>query len=295
MNHCYSTENADSSIPEERMETSDDALTHYDRITSVWQFILGEDFHYGLFLRNEDTLEDATRNLTLLMADKCSLEPNLTVLDVGCGIGAPACFLAEHYRCEVTGISTSQIGVQTSRRLARARGCSERVQFVEADAMDNKLPTASFDRIWILESSHLMTCKDRMMAEAARVLRPGGRLVLCDVIALRKLSFGEVLARAKQFDRLHHAFGPAKMETLHVYQDMAREVGLRTVETMDLSNNTHRTFAHWQHNLDVHMDRVGRHLGLDDIEHFRISCEILSELWMQKILGYGLLAAVKDE
>jgi cyclopropane fatty-acyl-phospholipid synthase-like methyltransferase len=277
------------------MEASDDALAHYDRVTDAWQFLLGEEFHYGLFLRDTDTLESATRNLTLLMASKGSIGPGMTVLDVGCGIGSPACFLAEQYRCQVTGISTSRVGIEHAMRLARERGCSRSTRFLQADAMDNGLPTGSFDRVWILESSHLMARKDALMAEAARVLRPGGQLALCDIISLRKLSLGEVLAHAKDFDHLHHAFGPAKMETLDGYVEMAKQAGLRPIETIDISDKTFPTLDHWRRNLEVNLDRIRPSLGDADLAHFRESCEILPRLWKEKILGYGLLVAVKDK
>lgn len=277
------------------MQASDDALAHYDRITDAWQFLLGEEFHYGLFLRDNETLESATRNLTLLMASKCSIGPNMTVLDIGCGIGSPACFLAAQYQCEVTGISTSQVGVEYATRLAHERGCATRARFLNADAMDNRLPRASFDRVWILESSHLMSRKDALLAESARVLRPGGRLALCDIVSLRKLSLGEVLAHSKDFDHLHQAFGPAKMESLETYAGLAERAGLRVTETVDISEQTFPTFEHWRRNLEINIDRIRPRLGDTGLAHFRASCEILPRLWKQKVLGYGLMVATKDK
>jgi 27-O-demethylrifamycin SV methyltransferase len=277
------------------MQTSDDPRAHYDRVTDAWQILLGEEFHYGLFLHDDDTLDSAARNLTRLMAKKCSISPDMTVLDVGCGIGSPALFLAEQYRCQVTGISTSQIGIEHATRRARERGYSQRTMFIKADAMDNGLATASFDRIWILESSHLMARKNAMMQEAARVLRPGGRLVLCDIMALRRFTFREVLAHAKDFDHLHQAFGPAKMETLETYVTFAKQAGLQIVETLDLSHQTFPTFEHWRRNLEANLDRLRRSLAEADLAHFGASCEILARLWKQKVFGYGLIVAVKGK
>ena len=95
------------------MASSDDPVNHYDRITRAWQLLLGEDFHFGYFRASTDSLAAATRNLTTLMAQQGGVGPSMEVLDVGCGIGNPACLLAESYGCRVTGISTSVAGVDT--------------------------------------------------------------------------------------------------------------------------------------------------------------------------------------
>jgi 27-O-demethylrifamycin SV methyltransferase len=276
------------------MRSSDDPVTHYDRITRPWQYLLGEDFHYGYFRSDDESLEAATHNLTMLMAEKGQIGPGLSVLDVGCGIGNPACFLAESFGCRVTGITTSPSGVEQSRRRAEHRGCADRVSFRMADGMDNGLPDASFDRIWVLESSHLMPRKDALMKECARVLRPGGRLVLCDIILHRDLAPGEVFSRAKDFVHFHHAFGRAKTETLDTYRRFAEQAGLRVAESIDLSDRMFPTFAHWRRNVETNGDRIRDALGEEGMEHFRASCEVLPAFWEQRILGYGLLVAVKD-
>src|SRR5688572_9248125 len=90
----------------------DDPVAHYDRITRAWRYLLGEDFHYGYFRTANESLATATSNLTALMAEKSAIGPGISVLDVGCGIGNPACFLAERYACRVTGISTSKTGIE---------------------------------------------------------------------------------------------------------------------------------------------------------------------------------------
>jgi 27-O-demethylrifamycin SV methyltransferase len=276
------------------MASIDDPVGHYDRITRAWQYLLGEDFHYGYFRQDTDSLDTATRNLTTLMAERGSFGPGMSVLDVGCGIGTPACLLAEEYGCRVTGISTSPTGVEHARRRAQERGCADRVSFMVADGMDNGLPDASFDRIWVLESSHLMPRKDALLAECRRVMRPAGRLALCDVILQRDLPLAEVLSRSQDFIHLHYAFGHAKMETLGTYKRFAELAGLRVTELTNISDQTFRTFSHWGRQVETNREEVRRLIGDDGLDHFRASCDILPELWNQRLLGYGLMVAEKN-
>jgi 27-O-demethylrifamycin SV methyltransferase len=276
------------------MESVDDPVTHYDRITSAWRYLLGEDFHFGYFRTVDESLEAATDNLTTLMAESGAVGAGMSVLDVGCGIGNPACALAERYGCRVTGISTSSSGVEEARRRAQERGCSDRVSFAIADGMDNGLPDASFDRVWVLEASHLMPRKDVLLAECARVLRPGGRMVLCDVILGRDLPLAEKLSRAQDFLHLHYAFGRAKMEALETYRRLGERAGLRLTTLTDISDQTFPTFAQWRSRLESHRGEVRALIGEDGLEHFLASCEILPALWQQRILGYGLMVAVKE-
>jgi 27-O-demethylrifamycin SV methyltransferase len=276
------------------MAAIDDPVEHYDRITRAWQYLLGDDFHFGYFHDDTSSLDAATENLTTLLAERGSFGPDLKVLDVGCGIGNPACLLAEQYGCHVTGISTSGTGVEHARRRAHERGSSDRVSFLIADGMNNGLPPGSFDRIWVLESSHLMPRKDTLLAECARVMRPGARLALCDIILPQELPMATVLSRAQEFIHLNYAFGRAKMETLSTYRTFAERAGLRVIESTDISDQTFRTFAEWSDRVEQNAEQVRALIGDDGLEHFRASCRILPSLWSQRILGYGLLIAQKD-
>ena len=275
------------------MASSDDPVTHYERVTQAWRFVLGEDFHYGYFRTDDEPLDVATDNLTRLMAEKGAIGRDTSVLDVGCGIGNPACLLAERYGCRVTGISTSPTGVEHAGQRARERGCADRVTFRVADGMDNRLPDASFDRVWVLESSHLMPKKNALFAECARVLRPGGRLVLCDIVLRRSLPLADVLSRSQEFLHLHYAFGRAKMETPETYRQLAERAGLLTTEVVDISDQTFPTFAQWRARLQSHEDTVRGLIGQDGLEHLLASCDVLPALWTEKIFGYALLVAVK--
>jgi 27-O-demethylrifamycin SV methyltransferase len=275
------------------MESADDPVTHYDHITRAWRYLLGDDFHYGYFHGENESLEAATANLTVLMAEKGALGDGLAVLDVGCGIGSPACFLAQRFGCVVTGISTSVTGVEHARRRAQETGCADRASFVVADGMNNCLADASFDRAWILEASHLMPRKDLLLSECARVLRPGGRMVLCDIIQRRDVPRSEILARSRNYLDLHYAFGHAKMESLETYRRFAGLAGLEVLESIDLSDAVFPTLAHWRRRVEDHREEVRALIGDAGTEHFRAACDFLPLLWREKALGYGLISAIK--
>lgn len=266
---------------------------HYDRVTTAWTLLLGDELHYGVFADESSGLPAATAELTRLMIEAARLDPGLNVLDVGCGTGAPACRLVAEHGVRVTGITTSAVGVERARARAQEAGLADLVGFEQRDGMDNGLPDASFDRVWALESSHLMRDRERLIAECARVLRPGGRLALCDIVLRREIPFAEVRRMHAPLALLREVFGDARMEPLARYADLATGCGLVVDEQRDLTAETRPTFARWRENAARHEDEVVSTLGPADLDRFVEACTVLERFWDEGQLGYGLLAARK--
>jgi 27-O-demethylrifamycin SV methyltransferase len=269
-----------------------DPAAHYDRVTDAWGLLMGDELHYGVFATGEEPLEVATGALTGLMIEGARLDKGLRVLDVGCGSGAPACRLVEEYGVEVLGITTSEVGVEAANARAKERALPG-ASFEQRDGTGNGLPDQSFDRVWVLESSHLMAERGALISECARVLRPGGRMVLCDVIRRREIPFLELRAQREDYAVLRAAFGAARMDPLTTYAALAQEAGLEVDQSVDLSDATRPTFVRWQENVDRHRDEVLDILGAESVGSFEDSLRILDRLWGDGTLGYGIFSAVK--
>jgi len=263
---------------------------HYNQITEAWGLLLGEEFHYGVFRSGEENLATATGQLTDLMVEAAHLERGQRVLDVGCGTGAPACRLVSEHDVEVVGITTSEVGVAAATERARSAGLAA-ATFEVRDGTANGLPDASFDRVWVMESSHLMPDRQALFSECVRVLRPGGRLVLCDVIRRREIPFLELRDRREEFAVLRAAFGAARMDPLADYAAYAEKAGLTPDEVVDITAETLPTFDRWQQNVTDHRDEVNRILGKDSVDTFERSLDILRNFWQDGTLGYGLISA----
>lgn len=274
-------------------DASYDPASHYDRVTDAWGLLLGEELHYGVFATGTEDLPTATAALTERMADAAAPLEGVDLLDVGCGTGTPACALAERFGTRVLGITTSEVGVADATARAGRLGLGALARFEVRDGMDNGLPDASFDRVWALESSHLMRQRELLVAECARVLRPGGRFVLCDIIRRRELPFAEVRRLVRPLAVLREVFGDARMEPLDAYAGWCAEAGLEVERSDDLTELTRPTFERWRANAERHHDEVVARLGAEDLDRFVESCDILQGFWDDGTLGYGLLAATK--
>jgi 27-O-demethylrifamycin SV methyltransferase len=265
---------------------------HYDRVHSAWRLIMGEEFHYGYFSTPDEPLELATAALTQQMLDRAGIAAGDRVLDVGCGTGRQACDLAVGQGASVLGITTSESGVAAATKLAADRG-AERASFELHDGTDNGLPAGQFDVAWVLESSHLMRDKRSLLSECVRVLAPGGRLVLCDIIRKREVPFLEVRSRRDEFATLRAAFGDAHMEPLESYTSILEELGMTVADSSDISAPTLPTLLAWRSNVTTHEEPLLELLGSQGVDDFVQATHILEAFWKDETLGYGILAAVK--
>ena len=285
--------------------TSAGGAAHYDRVTEVWEkYVMGPELHFGYFESPDDDLATAASELTTLMAEESNLQPGLQVLDVGCGVGTPARRLAAEFGCEVTGISNSRVGVE----LARARADVEGVRFEVTDAMDNGLPDGSFDRVWALESIHVMPDLARVFSECARVLRPGGRIALCDIVTFgtadpyaahlrqyREAGHSDEVCR-RMYDATNElqrrAFGTGGAAPLAAYETQLASAGFTDVQANDLSEPTRPTIERWCKNAHDHAEAITEAVGAAYLHDFFYACKQMSSGWGFSI-GYVVMTAVK--
>ena len=141
-----------------------------DRIT--WEDLTPVDqFHVG------------GRPATLKLAALADIQRGQHVLDVGGGIGGPARTLAVTTGCRVTVLDLTEIFTQVGTALTERTGLQDLVTFRMGDALDMPLADASVDVAWTQHSTMNIAHKERLYAELHRVVRPGGRLAMHEVVA----------------------------------------------------------------------------------------------------------------
>ncbi|MFL6111337.1 MAG: methyltransferase domain-containing protein [Catenulispora sp.] len=211
---------------------------YYDTTLDLYEDMWGEHVHHGFWDEGErpgaggaDRYE-ATDRLVRELVAYAGVPAGADVLDVGCGIGGPALYLAGPLGCTVVGVTLSAAQAARAAEKAQAAGLAERARFHQLDALSTGFADESFDVIWALESLEHIPDRPAFFAEAMRMLRPGGRLA----ITTWSVRDGELDAEERKLvdQILKHQVLP-NLSSLQEYEAMASAAGFTEIASADWS------------------------------------------------------------
>jgi len=151
----------------------------------------------------------------------CRVNKGKCVLDVGCGLGVSACYVARKYGCKVVGVDVSGEVVVKAKERAKRKNVEDRVEFVVADAHMLPFKNDLFD-IVIGESVLAFLDKQRALSECVRVTKPGGYVGFNEATWVKEPS--------AEFVEYISSITGAKLETPSDWKSLLENSGLKNVE-----------------------------------------------------------------
>jgi 2-polyprenyl-3-methyl-5-hydroxy-6-metoxy-1,4-benzoquinol methylase len=182
----------------------------------------GEDIGQSSWI----SADEQDRTLPLL-----NLSTGKSLLDVACGSGGPALRIAERTGCSVVGVDIHEDAVATANSLAAQRELSERAEFHVADATTRmSFPDERFDAITCIDAINHLPDRAHVIAEFARLLKPGGRLLFTDPITVTGPLTGEEMT-------IRSSIGVFLFVPSGYDQHVIEQSGLRLLRCEDVTEN----------------------------------------------------------
>lgn len=221
-------------------------IAHYTARHSARGDLYGEQpfANYGYWVRPDLSLEAAAEALTRQVAAAAGMGPEDRVLDVGCGYGAgPVVYLRSHAPRAVVGIDVTDVRIEEGRDYVARHGFADRITLQLGDATAMDFPDASFDVLVSVECAFHFDTRQDFLREAARVLAPGGRLALTDLIPKR----GADPAAYMQGNRAYLSGVcldmPVNAYDADHYEALLREVGFEDAKVESILQHTRVPFV----------------------------------------------------
>ncbi|MCB0344178.1 MAG: methyltransferase domain-containing protein [Bdellovibrionales bacterium] len=130
-----------------------------------------------------DEFHSRGRAATVELAEFANLSERDRVIDIGCGLGGTARYLAQTFGCEVSGVDLTAEFVMAGEYLTGLVGLESLVSLARADALELPFDDECFTAAWTEHVQMNIKNKVQFYSEMARVLRPGGRLLFHDIFS----------------------------------------------------------------------------------------------------------------
>lgn len=265
--------------------TRDAIQRHYDRLSRLYRRWWGDHLHHGFF-ENGESPPAAQIKLMQRLAARAGLQPGSRVLDVGCGVGGSALWLARHFDCSVLGITISP--VQADLATASAGELGNRVRFEVRDAAQLDFPPASFDVVWVIECSEHLADKERFIADCARIVKPGGKLALC-----AWLSRGTQPAQRRLVAEIAQAMLCPSLASMSDYVRWMRDHGFNDVNAEDITRHVAPTWSFCSEILREREVEWLLRLGSDDWRRFAGAFPKMARAYAEGAMAYGMFSATR--
>ena len=171
---------------------------------------------------------------TKALIELCHINQDTYVLEVGCGVGATACYLAKKYGCRVVGVDLRESMIARSNERAQKEGVADRVEFRVADAQDLSFEDALFDVVIGESVATFIEDKQRVVGEYARVTKPGGYVGLNEELWIE-------IPPAQLIEQVRHIWDiKPTIPTLEGWMGLLEGAGLRDIVVQTYKFDTRR-------------------------------------------------------
>ncbi len=226
------------------------AAHHYDVGNAFYRLWLDRDLQYscGYFPEGTETLEEAQTLKKRHIAAKLHLQPGQRVLDIGCGWGGMALYLAQVADVKVVGVTLAEEQLAHARRRAEALGLSDRVEF---RLMDYRAVTETFDRVVSVGMLEHVGARDltAYFLKVRDCLAPGGVALIHSISSksppgLTAPFIDKYIFPGGYLPRLSESFAAVE------------KAGLWTLDTESWRVHYSRTIQHWRQRFDEQRETV---------------------------------------
>lgn len=219
----------------------------YDASSGLWEQIWGEHMHHGYYgpdgsqvkerrQAQIDLIEEllAWGRVNTATLGSSSSGHSSHILDVGCGIGGSALYLAEKFGAAVAGVTLSPVQAKRATERAAAFGLGDRAQFQVADALALPFADQSFDLVWSMESGEHMPDKQQFLQECYRVLKPGGKFLMA-TWCHRPTPPALTPEEQEHLEKIYRVYCLPYVISLPDYVQIAEQIGFGAVRSEDWS------------------------------------------------------------
>ncbi len=243
----------------------DDATARYramydTALSMLLSRIWGGNLHMGLFKDPGEPLLPAQMRANDHMAKAADFKPGQWVIEAACGVGSTARYLARNHGVHVQATNIAEMQLTEGRELTQQAGLSHLIDFSYADYHELPFPDASFDVWWCQEALLYSIDKRCVFDEAIRVLRPGGRLIMSDLL----LADSVVGAARREFTNILKA---PNMWSIRQWDELIARLPVRVLDRQDWAPHTEATFKNVLANLMEAREEFTQRVGAEIVDN----------------------------
>ncbi|MEJ2124820.1 MAG: methyltransferase domain-containing protein [Alphaproteobacteria bacterium] len=266
----------------EVVQTARDYYNSEDADNFYFHIWGGEDIHIGLYNNDSEEIATASRRTVEVIADRLSgIDSNSHILDIGAGYGGAARYLARRFGCKVTALNLSEAENERNRQKNEEAGLSSLINVVDGSFEAIPAGDASFDAVWsqdaILHSGH----RDTVVAEVARVLKPGGSFIFTDIM---QADDADPAALQPVYDRIHLS----SLGSLSFYRAEAAKNGMTEVGFEPMTHQLIRHYTRVGEELERQRGSLEGHVSDGYIERMLLGLRAWVQAGKQNQLQWGI-------